>query len=246
MVRIEADSVLYEDVNQRVQRYLFNPYLEARDVKPEASKFHFEVGAAILKVSGVKQDRAQEILEAVLLLQEGLSIHDEIDNQAERIRQLFVLTGDFSSSQYYYVLSHLGDTELLYDLCDAVVRINEAKMTLLDLSSDALFEDRANLYEIVEGELLYVLANHFLQKPEQWQSQIQSLVEAHILKEMPQMSGVRLQRSHGKDWLTEVMNRLLTVQANTFLEPISSFFIDYLQSIQQNFEHHFSLSEGNS
>jgi heptaprenyl diphosphate synthase len=238
---LEMNSVLFEDMNDRVQRCLYHPFLKQCEIVPTASQFHFDVASAVLRIAGVEEKEAKEVLTAVLLLQRGLDIHDDIDQQKDRKRQLYVLTGDYSSSQYYYVLAHLSDVSLLYELCDAVMRVNEAKMALLDLPSDELGDKQAQYYSIVEGQVLYALVNHYLDRPEHWLPQIESLVQAFILKETPSAQTFRnlpLRQVH--EWLSDIIERLLTVQKNAILAPISAFFVDYLRNAQKNFERYTS------
>lgn len=247
MSTMEVNRVLYEDINYKFQKFLYDPFLERCGILPQASRFHFEVGAAILTAAGVPKEEAEEILTALLLLQEGLSIHDDIEEQVGRQRQLYVLTGDFGSSQYFYVLAHLGDGSLLYQLCDAVVRINEAKMTLLELPSEASADVRFSLHNAVEGELLYALVKRYLPGNNLWQAQIESLVRAYVLKEVPSVTNlIVLPERQRYTWFEETLERLLKLQKNSGLAPISNLFVDYFRSLQRNFEGYVALSKGNS
>jgi|GEM_PF-6170854 len=239
-----TDTLVFEDINRRVQQYLQNPFLEKCEIAPQASRFHFDVGSAVLSAAGVSGRVAENVLAAVLLLQEGLSIHDRIDQQSGRRRQLYVLTGDFSSSRYYSILARLAEGPLLYRLCDGVVRINEAKMQVLELPLDASAEAQINLYTTVEGELLYALSDHYLKAGDLWRSQVESLVRAYVVKEVPSLAQMNSLSSRQRyAWFKDTLDRLLKLEKNSTLAPISKLFVDYFQSIQHNFDSYATLAE---
>ena len=123
-------NLLFETIEKRVNAYTSHPYLRACQVSQSVSRFHFEVTYAILTAANVNDETLEEVLKAILLLEQGLSVHDTVDKNAGMLRQLTVLTGDFSSSQYYSVLARMGNFRLLYRLSMAITRINSAKMKL--------------------------------------------------------------------------------------------------------------------
>ncbi|MBX5437516.1 MAG: heptaprenyl diphosphate synthase component 1 [Alicyclobacillaceae bacterium] len=245
MAIAEADEVLYEEVDKRVQRYMYHPFLQASQVRQSVSRFHFQVGHAILRSARVAETELRAVLEAVLLLHQGLSIHDDVDGQSELKRQLHVLAGDYDSSWYYWVLARLGNHRLLSSLCEAVVRINEAKMMLVQpggLSAERYME----LEETVQGALLYALASEYLQRPDDYMPQIRSLVQAYVVNEA--MHSRRTPRPltfrQAYGWLTDAVERVLHLPAGAILEPISTFVIDYMMVIKKTLESQ-TLVEGN-
>jgi hypothetical protein len=171
----------FEEVDSRVRAYMHHPFMASANVQQSVSRFHFDVAYAILSKADVPPERAQSIIESILLLQEGLSIHDDVDQGVNLRRQLYVLSGDYSSSRYYWVLARIGEHVLLQKLSQAVIRINEAKMWLLE--NAALSEEESmKLREVVTGELLYALADHFLPPSDELKPHVRSLVKAHIHK----------------------------------------------------------------
>jgi heptaprenyl diphosphate synthase len=174
-------EITFEAVDSRVREYLHHPFMASANVRQSFSRFHFDVACAILSKAKVAPERAQSIIESILLLQEGLSIHDDVDQGVNLRRQLYVLSGDYSSSRYYWVLARIGEHGLLQKLSQAVIKINEAKMWLLE-HADSSEEEYMKLQEIVTGELLYALADHFLPPSDELKPHVRSLVKAHIDK----------------------------------------------------------------
>ncbi|MCL6547487.1 MAG: heptaprenyl diphosphate synthase component 1 [Alicyclobacillus sp.] len=245
MAMSEANEVLFEEVDERVQRHMHHPFLQASHVRQQVSRFHFEVAHAILRAAGVSPHETVSVLEAVLLLQQGLSIHDEVDGQPELKRQLHVLAGDYDSSWYYWVLARMGKLRLLSSLCEAVVRVNEAKMALA-LTPEAMSADRyMELEETVQGALLYALAAEYLVHPDDYIPQIRSLVQAYVVNEaMHSRRSPRpftFRQAYG--WLTDAVEKVLHLPGSAILEPISTFVIDYVMLIKKTLEAQ-TLAEG--
>lgn len=245
MAMASTENLCFDEMVKKAEGYVRHPFLVAEGVEPSLSRFHFDVSQALLSVAGVQKSEAEQVIAAVLLLHQGLSVHDVVDDVSDRRKQLTVLAGDFSSGHYYSILANLPNTRLLCDLCYAVVQVNEAKMTLisnLELSS----VEYAKLYETIHGALLYVLANHYFPGSSDWQTQIQALVRGFIANEqlLKKQLAAHLSWRPAMEWLTEVIERLIKAQANAVLQPISAFLLDYLTSLQKKLETQ-SLTEGN-
>jgi heptaprenyl diphosphate synthase len=243
---VPMERLRAEEVHLRLQQHTHHELLRRTRVGPQVSRFHFEVAKTILYAAKVPQEEATQVLEAVLLLQQGLALHDRVDDETGLRRQLHVLAGDYCSSQYYRLLSRVQNEALLVELCSAVMRINEAKMELYRTPGSVQETDGMGLMEIIEGELLFALARHYLDDPAAWMPQIRSLVRAHIVKKemgarkVPKYFTLR----QAYEWLGEASERIVHMQANAILQPIASFITEYILPAQKSIESQFFV-EGN-
>ncbi|WP_230087913.1 heptaprenyl diphosphate synthase component 1 [Alicyclobacillus mali (ex Roth et al. 2021)] len=176
----DAREAMFQRVTRCAKAHMDHDYLAKRKVRQAVSPFHFDLGYAILQSAAVPESEAERVLTAVLLLEQGLSIHDEIDEWGAEQQGLVVLAGDYDSSKYYLILAELGDRQLMHELCEAVVRINEAKMDLLmasPLSLDVYMERMST----IEAELLRALVRHYHPNSGAWMAQVDEAVRNHIL-----------------------------------------------------------------
>lgn len=244
---ISNDSeLLFQEVDKSVQQYMHHPYLQANEIHQSVSRFHFDIANAILNISEISLSQRKIILEAVLLLHQGLSIHDKVDTPTHAMRQLFVLAGDYNSSQYYFILSQLGDQNLLFSLCEAVIKINEAKTFLLNDSQRLSSEEYLQYQVIIQGGLLETLAEYFLNEVNHWLPQIHSLVKAYVVQHMIQTKktekGISLRQTY--DWLTDSLEKISPATPNSFTGPLYKFLIEYFIPVKNSLES-LTLVEGN-
>lgn len=244
-----------EDMFQRIdhlaQRHMHHGYLAQCGIAQPISRFHFDVGYEILTAANVDARDMEQVLTAVLLLEQGLSIHDGVDN-ADSLRQpLIVLAGDYDSSKYYYILARLNRSRLIYVLCEAVTVVNEAKMRIVT-EPDLTAQQYLWLMQTVEGELLSALAAHYLGKNDVWHSNIESLVRAYVVQvELT----VRKERSfittgQASEWLKRSMTHVdsnasnASNASNEFVAPLYHFAVEYFQPLQR-IVGDMRLAEGN-
>lgn len=161
---------------------MHHDYLALCQINQSVSRFHFDVGYAILTAADVTEPEVEQVLTALLLLEQALSIHNRVDSCSEDTRGLVVLAGDYDSSKYFFLLAQLEVHELLHTLCEAVARINEAKMTIALGSKRLSVQNYRALMNVVRGELLRALASHYLGADDFWTSHVESLVEAHVMQ----------------------------------------------------------------
>jgi heptaprenyl diphosphate synthase len=239
-------NLLFETIEERVRAYIGHPHLRACQVPQTVSRFHFDVANAVMVAADVKEATAEGVLEAVLLLEQGLSMHDDVDARTGALKQLTVLAGDYNSSQYYYILARLGDFELMHHLSEAIVRINEAKMKLRQFEDQVDSETYFNLEEIIQGDLLVTLAEHYLGADSASVSYIHSLVKAYVLQgEMAAYSAPRFFTfRQAYDWLSDSLERVRTMPSNSLVGPIYNFLVEYFLSIQNKLET-LNFAEGN-
>ncbi|MCL6515573.1 heptaprenyl diphosphate synthase component 1 [Alicyclobacillus sp.] len=245
MAWTDLRDLRFEDIEDRVQRYADHAYLRTLQVRPVVSRFHFEAARTILNAAGVPSTTAVPVLTAVLLVQAGLSMHDKIDRVDGVARQLHVLAGDYCSSWYYAILAGVGDEALLAALCDAVVRINEAKMTCYLAMPEIPSQQYMALQEIIQGALLMALAKHYLPDAG-WLTHVQSLVRGYIVKretaEHVTPRYFTLRQAH--EWLSEARDRVLRLPASVRQQPFALYVAEYLGAIKSSLERE-SLAEGN-
>lgn len=242
----EAQRLHFDDVHATLQQYMHHPFLAANQIQQAVSRFHFGVSRAILEAAHVPLAEAQVIVEALLLLAQGLSIHEDVNRVTDRRRQLTVLAGDYDSSRYYWLLARAGRLDLISVLSTAVCRINEAKITLLQTSGVSIMpEHYMDLRETVEGELLYALARHLFAAEPQTVNRLRLVVRAYVANE-----DFRLHSDHPHfsarqvfDWLSAVISQF-TAPVNLLLEPVASFVEEFFVPLRDRFESHTYL-EGN-
>jgi heptaprenyl diphosphate synthase len=242
----EQEHLRFEEIDERVKWHSHHAFLRQSQVMTSASRFHFDVGMMVLDAAHVSRQTAVSILEAVLLLQSGLSIHEHVDNVPELKRQLHVLAGDYCSSQYYWILSRLRDKNLMMALSESVIRVNEAKMTLYAYPSQPDSDRYMELQEVIQGDLLFTLARQFLSDASEWTAEIRSLVQAYIVKEavVSINASTYFTLRQAYEWLSGAADRMMHKQANAILQPISTFLMDYLVPVKKSLEGQ-SLVEGN-
>jgi len=176
----DAREAMFQRVARCAKAHMDHEYLAKRKVRQAVSPFHFDLGYAILQSAAVPDVEAERVLTAVLLLEQGLSIHDEIDEWRAAEQGLVVLAGDYDSSKYYLILAELGDRRLMHELCEAVVRINEAKMDLL-MASPLSLDVYVERMSTIEAELLRALVRHYHPDPGPWMAKVEEAVRHHVL-----------------------------------------------------------------
>ncbi|QSO53443.1 heptaprenyl diphosphate synthase component 1 [Alicyclobacillus curvatus] len=246
MAMTDVNLIRFEDVDNEVRAYTHHAFLYAANVRPFASRFHFDMAKGVLQAAGLSRRASIAILEAVLLLHRGLAIHEEVDNTTELLRQLRVLAGDYCSSQYYFLIARIGDERLVQALSDAVVRINEAKMTLHRHLEELSFESYIQLQETIHGELLFALAQTYVPGDAGWRVALRCAIRAYVVQ--VEVDG----RAEGKsfsvrqafEWISEVKERLFQTQITASLQPVTSFVLGTWSTLR-NLQEKQSLAEGN-
>ncbi|WDL97136.1 heptaprenyl diphosphate synthase component 1 [Alicyclobacillus sp. ALC3] len=242
----EAQRLHFDDVNASLQQYMHHPFLAANQIQQAASRFHFGVSRAILEAAGVPLAEAKAVVEALLLLAQGLSIHEDVNLVSERRRQLTVLAGDYDSSRYYWLLARVGRLDVVSRLSSAVCKINEAKVTLLQTSRLSMLpEHYMDLRETVEGELLYALARHFLPENVGEVDRLRPVVRAYVANEDFYRGGEHPHFSARQvfEWLSAAIVQF-TGPVSFVLEPVASFVEEFFVPLRDRFESHTYL-EGN-
>ena len=234
-VSVKIEEITFAEVEERFKRYTHHPFLRSAYVNPTASRFHFEVGRAILLESQEPLAEATEILSAVLLLQEGFAIHETVDQVRDLQRQLRVLAGDYCSSWYYRILTRVSDSSLMAALSQAVVEVNEAKMALYT-HPEMCEEEYLLQHDIIQGSLLYTLIRVFVgNAQERWRTQVSSLVRGYVVHEILQRTSQAnsiLRPEQYEQCLVETAIKLHQAADDGVSGLISQMVLKYLQPIQ--------------
>ncbi|GGJ10217.1 hypothetical protein GCM10010885_19250 [Alicyclobacillus cellulosilyticus] len=245
MAMTDLTEALFDRVQRKVQQYMHHPFLRACQIRQTVSRFHFDTAWAILQAAGFSAAESQPILEAVLLLHQGLAIHDTVEEHTGTARQLVVLAGDYDSSRYYWVLARSGHPGLLPALCEAVVQINEAKMMLHGDGGSVPPEQARELWVTVHGALLFALADH-VGLSNDAKRQVRALVEAFALDaEVRRLRGPRgfsFRQAH--EWMADALERYVHLPKHAVVEPLYSLLIDYLVGMKRWMEKQ-TFAEGN-
>lgn len=242
----DVNLIRYEEVDASVRAYTNHAFLHAANVQIYASRFHFDLAHTVLRQAGLRYRESIAVLEAVLLLHRGLSIHEDVDHTNELQRQLRVLAGDYCSSQYYCILSQTGNQQLLRNLSDAVVRINEAKMTLHAKRRELGAGIYMDLQETIHGELLATLVKTYLSDDESWRVSLHYATRAYVvhleLGEPNWMAPFSLVSA--REWLDGATDRLFQGPLASRFQPIRGFVLETRENLQVLLEQQ-ALAEGN-
>lgn len=241
----DGKEIMFRRVERRAKEHMHHEYLALRKVRQTVSRFHFDAGYAILTAADVDEHKQEQVLTALLLLEQALSIHDKIDDTSNELRGLIVLAGDRDSSKYYDILAELGDSGVMFSLCEAVARINEAKMTLFCEPDAMTSPEYMRLMQTVQGGLLQALATYYLGDSGTWMTHINSLVQAHIVQnELISKEATKNFTIHqASEWLADSMERVVTLPSTSLVGPLYSYLIEYFNPIQKTVEH-LHLAEG--
>lgn len=244
-VLTERKEFMFRRIEHLASRHMHHEYLERRHVDQSVSRFHFNVGYAILTSASVEIHEMEQVLTAVLLLKQGLSIHDNVDRGSPMQQPLFVLAGDYDSSKYYYILAQLNQTRLIHGLCDAVAKVNEAKMRVT-LQPELSVQEYMRLMEVVQGQLLNALAVHYLGEGGIWLTQIQSLVQAHVVETeiMVRKEKSYITLGQASECLAGSLQRISKLPTSDLVVPLHTFVTEYFQPLQQIVQD-LQLAEGN-
>ncbi|QSO45733.1 heptaprenyl diphosphate synthase component 1 [Alicyclobacillus mengziensis] len=246
MAMTDVNFIRFEDIDNKVRAYTHHAFLHAANVRPYASRFHFDMAKGVLEAAGLSRRASIAILEAVLLLHRGLAIHEEVDNTTELQRQLRVLAGDYCSSQYYWIIARVGNERLVQALSDAVVHINEAKMTLHRHRDAWSAESYMQLQETIHGELLFTLAETYLPGDTGWRLALRGAIRAYVVQaEVESRSDEKpFSVRQGFEWISEVKERLFQSPIAASLQPVNAFVLRTWSTLR-NLQEKQSLAEGN-
>ncbi|MGM0711714.1 heptaprenyl diphosphate synthase component 1 [Brevibacillus parabrevis] len=136
---VEEVRSIIEQIYKRTTHSYVEYYVDV----PSMAENRLELLYLFLLEQGMTKERASIFCTATGLVQLGLDMHENVENQyeqslsAERNRQLTVLAGDYYSSRYYNLLAETGEIEAIQVLSGAIQRVNEAKMKLYIAGRDS-------------------------------------------------------------------------------------------------------------
>ncbi|MCL6442689.1 MAG: heptaprenyl diphosphate synthase component 1 [Alicyclobacillus sp.] len=228
-----SEWIPFEEMEQFVLQFIDHPFLRASQIQQSLSRFHFDVACAILKAAGATRETSRDVIAAVLLLYQGLSIHDDVGVEADVLRrQLVVLAGDYDSSQYYWLLARLDNPVLLTKLCEAVVQINEAKMRMVLEAGTLSDEDFFSLQDRNQGALLFAVADTYLHNQAYAMQCVRDLVHAYVVKAAlrDQKASHRVSARQAYAWLSEALSRMQMNHTKTRVDAMVPPLLDVVNA----------------
>lgn len=141
-----------ETLHSKINKVMHHPYLERYLGIPHIDKDLMSVYHAIFRTKTPENwlgNAASAVLVHIALdTHETITIERLENKEARQQRQLTVLTGDYYSSLYYYLLSQIENIKLIKCLAKGIQTFNNAKMYLFG-KRDHNWRDTFNyLYQI--------------------------------------------------------------------------------------------------
>ncbi|WP_157729480.1 heptaprenyl diphosphate synthase component 1 [Tumebacillus algifaecis] len=187
-VQQRIEETCLQDIRLKISAEMDHTYLSAIIMRPTPERLQLLLGEAICKAAGLCKEETETIVSTLLLIYEGLAIHEEIETLAahsdERYRQLGVLAGAYYSSKYYRLLAKSGQIRLLGQFALAIQSINEAKAELVRVPGDFTLnvERYLQLQETIHGTLLHALRATLLPQGDEWEQLVSHLIRTSVLK----------------------------------------------------------------
>jgi heptaprenyl diphosphate synthase len=161
-----TSSIYQQDllsVKELVKKYTYHPIIRRHlEINPFSSMRQHMV-FLMLRQASVSTQAAINYVVTISLVEIGMDLHDQVslnettDGETLRLRQLKVLAGDFFSSQYYRLLAHAEESDLIGVLSEAICKVNLYKLTegihrddhtlSVDLLKQLTIERRAALFD---------------------------------------------------------------------------------------------------
>ncbi len=123
-----------ETLHSKVKKVVHHPYLERFLTSPEIDRDLVSVYHAVFRTKTPENWLGNAA--SAILVHVALDTHETVTTgnldttEARQQRQLTVLSGDYYSSLYYYLLSQIGNIKLIKALAKGIQSFNNAKMYL--------------------------------------------------------------------------------------------------------------------
>lgn len=181
---LEIKNII-EEINKRTN----HNYLNTQIRKPEPS--YQKIGLLFLYLTTKSYELAEirAICIAVGIIQMGLDIHEWVTNEhielfeEIEIRQLQVLAGDYFSSQYYQLLSSVGDIASIQVIARSVQKMNEHKVVY--------YEQKNQLQSDFDQWIAYkcdidvgIFYGHIAPQDHNWEKLIHHFIQLDLLHSM--------------------------------------------------------------
>ena len=131
---------IVNDVVQSFEKSVNHAYLQKYIGEPPVNKDHVLILYRMLRETGKDEQEIHHTILSAQIVQSALDTHENVvkkglgPEDAQIKQQLTVLGGDYYSSLYYYILSRSGDIFVIRALTKGIQKINEAKMSIYQLS----------------------------------------------------------------------------------------------------------------
>lgn len=133
-------ETIKSDIKQQLHHSFLQQYVDIPEIDGEQVSLLFYM----LQDSHCPPEHVSDVVTAVMAVQTALDTHDFVDgymfrhDHSKKSRQLTVLSGDYYSSLYYYLLARIDNVALIAVMADAIQSINEHKMCLHTYKDESL------------------------------------------------------------------------------------------------------------
>lgn len=236
--RVRTINIELQELKKSIERKLQYSYVEQFVRKPFIDEDKLEILYYIYQnVQLSKTVKDQQIL-TVMLVQIALDTHDLIPNQqqdttmSETEKQLTVLSGDYYSGLYYFLLAEIGEVHLIQKLAAAIRKMNENKMSLFHEEYHSITE-LLELIRLIEAELFTEVAEHLNHDP--------ILIE--IIQDMLLINRMKKEYHAKHGIITLYFRQCMKVETQEKLEYEINKIITHQKSLLENKFEHLSYQE---
>ncbi|MTT31269.1 hypothetical protein GMB86_04460 [Terrilactibacillus sp. BCM23-1] len=150
-------------IYHKIQKKVNHPYLNRYLPKPAVDIDKVLTLFLLFKQHGSYKNIEQYVM-SVMIAQMGLDTHEKITKNEKlkglelKQRQLTVLSGDFYSSLYYYILAEQKDIQMVKWISQAIQELNINKMHFFYAENDANIDYYFDHLRQIESHLIIKLA----------------------------------------------------------------------------------------
>lgn len=133
---MESGPLSTKEIKKTIKDHIQQPYIDKFIDQPEIDEDKLFLLTSILYDAPYPDTWKKRFVVTSMLVQMALDTHDRVAEDGvagepdvrKKQRQLTVLAGDYYSGLYYYLLSRLGDVQMIRLLASVIKEVNEAKM----------------------------------------------------------------------------------------------------------------------
>lgn len=156
-----------KEIHNHIISKAFHPYLRRFLNEPVIEEKKLLLLILLLIEQDISDEERDQFITATMLVQSALDVHDDvtttvINEETDKLkgRQLTVLTGDYYSGLYYYILSKLENINLIRYLAKGIKDINQQKIVLHQTD----FADEQSVLQtvkVIESSLFVKVEEYF-------------------------------------------------------------------------------------
>jgi heptaprenyl diphosphate synthase len=234
VIHLQDFEMKLERVRNQLSNKLFHPYLRQNIAVPAIDEDKVLLLVSLLDQLGLKPDEIDNYAVTTMLLQIALDTHESVQNSVPnedvsvlKERQLTVLAGTYYSGLFYNQLAGINDIEMITSLAVGVKEINEHKITVYHMDSDAIDKLMDSLKRI-ESSLINRVVEAF--DANEWKEFASNLL---FVKRMIHEENCFMES--GKSVVFEGLKKLALPKNNQDLAKISEEQQKYLLSICERY-----------